>query len=143
MRVGKSKPQVGATARLTPARSLVGEAHAPAAAEVDPHADQMRMPGEIGRNHFAFDVACIEQGRDRGIGRHGLGQNQLAAAGILQCTHGLPGRRTEIIELIVERRGQGRAPVNADPKAERVCRLTRAQAEAPDRERSGPPPPRR
>ena len=109
---------------------------------VDSHSDQVRMPDDICRNHLTFDVASIEQGGDPGIGRHRLGQDQLAAAGILQGTHGLPGRRTEIIELVVERGGQGRPPVNADPKTERRVPPAPWQAESPDRARSGPPLPR-
>ena len=56
---------------------------------------------------------------------------------------GLAGRRAEIVELIVERRGQGRAAVNADPQAERTRRLVLGRAGPAIPAPSGPPPSRR
>jgi hypothetical protein len=87
---------------------------------LQPHANDMGMAGQIGRDDFALDLARAEQRRDFRICGHSPGQDQLRPTGILQDGGGLPGRRAEIVELIVERGGQRRASMNANPKAERT-----------------------
>ena len=83
---------------------------------IDSHSDQMWKSGRLNRNHLTFDVASVQQGGDCRIGRHGLGQDQLSATGILQGTHGLPGGRAEIIKLIVKRGGEGPPRGDVNPK---------------------------
>ena len=108
-----------------------------------PHPDHVGMSAQIGRDDLGLDPAFVQQGGDLGVGGHGLGQDQLAAAGILQGPGGLPGRRPEVVELVVEGGGQGGAAVDADPEAERARRLVTGEPARAAPARSGPPRSRR
>ena len=117
----------------------------------DPHPDQVRMARETSRNHFSFDVARIQQGGDRRIGRHGLGQNQVAGAGVFQSTHGLACGRPEVIEMIVEvaarvvprwmpTRGQRGSPAAPSCQSRTRSRAVRTAASTSSNDASTPSP---